>query len=321
MPGVQSRGWVRDRQVHGNMVRTSRGRKMQQEPEAKLSAILAFDGSSCPISRNFPGLERNSRAPQVPWPLNEIPAFAPKIPAHPLNVRQKSEPVFIRRPPLPPRTRFFLRRRRRRRRGEFRYELAYHDWTQIKICGCTRFNMTRTDDKVKDAFTTKCPYEADEGETFLINMREVVDSRHPGSFKEYAFYNKWDNKVRVRGRGRVRPIPADLPGLSALYWCGGTANVRVMAQGCGSFSRANISAPWRLPMSNSTPMGRSRQGLSDLTFWKICPLPAGEISIGSGKITAPLCDASNSYGIYGSCFPSAPPWRPQLYRCGHLCIV
>lgn len=76
-----------------------------------------------------------------------------------------------------------------------RYELAYHDWTQIKICGCTRFNMTRTDDRIKDAFTTKCPYEADAGETFLINMREVVDSRNPGSFKEYAFYNKWDNKV------------------------------------------------------------------------------------------------------------------------------
>ncbi|CAN0073338.1 unnamed protein product [Pylaiella littoralis] len=75
------------------------------------------------------------------------------------------------------------------------YELAYHDWTQIKICGCTRFNMTRTDDRIKDAFTTKCPYEADAGETFLINMREVVDSRNPGSFKEYAFYNKWDNKV------------------------------------------------------------------------------------------------------------------------------
>ncbi|CAM9744608.1 unnamed protein product [Ectocarpus sp. 6 AP-2014] len=75
------------------------------------------------------------------------------------------------------------------------YELAYHDWTQIKICGCTRFNMTRTDDRIKDAFTTKCPYEADEGETFLINMREVIDRSSPGSFKEYAFYNKWDNKV------------------------------------------------------------------------------------------------------------------------------
>ncbi|CAM9779295.1 unnamed protein product, partial [Hapterophycus canaliculatus] len=83
------------------------------------------------------------------------------------------------------------------------YELAYHDWTQIKICGCTRFNMTRTggggidggNGGVKDAFTTKCPYAEDAGETFLINMREVVDSRSPGSFKEYAFYNKWDNKV------------------------------------------------------------------------------------------------------------------------------
>lgn len=62
--------------------------------------------------------------------------------------------------------------------------------------------MTRTDDRIKDAFTTKCPYEADAGETFLINMREVVDSRNPGSFKEYAFYNKWDNKVTV-ARARV----------------------------------------------------------------------------------------------------------------------
>lgn len=85
-----------------------------------------------------------------------------------------------------------------------RYELAYHDWTQIKICGCTRFNMTRTaaggidgvNGGIKDAFTTKCPYAEDAGETFLINMREVVDSRTPGSFKEYAFCNKWDNKVR-----------------------------------------------------------------------------------------------------------------------------
>lgn len=58
--------------------------------------------------------------------------------------------------------------------------------------------MTRTDDRIKDAFTTKCPYEADEGETFLINMREVIDRNSPGSFKEYAFYNKWDNKVLNR---------------------------------------------------------------------------------------------------------------------------
>ena len=56
--------------------------------------------------------------------------------------------------------------------------------------------MTRTDTRIKDAFTTKCPYEADVGETFLINMRETVDFKTPGSFKEYAFYNKWDNKVR-----------------------------------------------------------------------------------------------------------------------------
>ncbi|CAB1096188.1 unnamed protein product [Ectocarpus sp. CCAP 1310/34] len=58
--------------------------------------------------------------------------------------------------------------------------------------------MTRTDDRIKDAFTTKCPHEADEGETFLINMREVIDRSSPGSFKEYAFYNKWDNKVPNR---------------------------------------------------------------------------------------------------------------------------
>lgn len=69
--------------------------------------------------------------------------------------------------------------------------------------------MTRTANVVKDAFTTKCPYAEDAGETFLINMREVVDNRTPGNFKEYAFYNKWDNKVRgvcvnvVRERGRV----------------------------------------------------------------------------------------------------------------------
>lgn len=55
--------------------------------------------------------------------------------------------------------------------------------------------MTRTDNSIKDAFTTFCPYAEEKGETFMINMREVVDSRTPGSFKEYAFYNKWDNKV------------------------------------------------------------------------------------------------------------------------------
>eukprot|EP00903_Cladosiphon_okamuranus_P013763 g12811.t1 len=82
------------------------------------------------------------------------------------------------------------------------YELAYHDWTQIKICGCTRFNMTRTANVVKDAFTTKCPYAEEAGETFLINMREVVDNRTPGSFKEYAFYNKWDNKVVALWKSR-----------------------------------------------------------------------------------------------------------------------
>lgn len=97
-----------------------------------------------------------------------------------------------------------------------RYELAYHDWTQIKICGCTRFNMTRTDTKIKDAFTTKCPYEADIGETFLINMRETVDFATPGSFREFAFYNKWDNKVRA---GLARLLIEAPPLFCCCYEC------------------------------------------------------------------------------------------------------
>lgn len=79
-----------------------------------------------------------------------------------------------------------------------RYELAYHDWTQIDFCGCTRFNMTRSANQIKDAFTTKCPYQFDEAETFVINMREEVNDATPGSFVEHAFYNTWRNKVGSR---------------------------------------------------------------------------------------------------------------------------
>lgn len=88
--------------------------------------------------------------------------------------------------------------------AEQRYELAYHDWTQIEFCGCTRFNMTRTGNQIDDAFTTKCPYQNDEGETYVINMREEVNMATPGSFHEHAFYNTWRNKVQFRfGRSKV----------------------------------------------------------------------------------------------------------------------
>ena len=55
--------------------------------------------------------------------------------------------------------------------------------------------MTRTDYRVLDAFTTACPYERVERQTYVINMHEEVNFNMPGSFKEYAFYNAWDNKV------------------------------------------------------------------------------------------------------------------------------
>lgn len=88
-----------------------------------------------------------------------------------------------------------------------RYELAYHDWTQIKICGCTRFNMTRTDNRIVDAFTTKCPYVEVKGETFLINMKEAINWKSPGSFQEYAFYNTWDNKVGGSAAAIIECVP------------------------------------------------------------------------------------------------------------------
>ncbi|CAM9608471.1 unnamed protein product [Phaeothamnion confervicola] len=73
------------------------------------------------------------------------------------------------------------------------YELAYHDWTQVSICGCTRFNMTLRGQHVEDMFTTKCPRR--DGETYAINMTMTVNPAMPGRLYETAFYTEWPNMV------------------------------------------------------------------------------------------------------------------------------
>lgn len=58
--------------------------------------------------------------------------------------------------------------------------------------------MTRTDNRVLDAFTAVCPYGYTAAKTYIINMHEEMNIKTPGSFKEYAFYHSWDNKVLQR---------------------------------------------------------------------------------------------------------------------------
>jgi hypothetical protein len=76
------------------------------------------------------------------------------------------------------------------------YELAYHDWTQYAICGCTRFNMTQRAHTIEDMFTTKCPKnEPLLGQTYAVNMSMAVNPATPGQFLEKAFYTDWPNMV------------------------------------------------------------------------------------------------------------------------------
>ena len=75
------------------------------------------------------------------------------------------------------------------------YEQAYHDWTQIEICGCTRFNMTRRGNEIEDKFTTKCPYIADAGLTYALPMNMIYDEMRPGQMVEVAFSSEWPNMV------------------------------------------------------------------------------------------------------------------------------
>lgn len=56
--------------------------------------------------------------------------------------------------------------------------------------------MTQTDNRVLDAFTAVCPYGYTAAKTYIINMHEEMNVKTPGSFKEYAFYHSWDNKVQ-----------------------------------------------------------------------------------------------------------------------------
>jgi hypothetical protein len=76
------------------------------------------------------------------------------------------------------------------------YELAYHDWTQYAICGCTRFNMTQRAHTIEDMFTTKCPKnEPLLGQTYAVNMSMAINPATPGQFLEKAFYTDWPNMV------------------------------------------------------------------------------------------------------------------------------
>eukprot|EP00612_Vaucheria_litorea_P005914 CAMPEP_0171460566 /NCGR_PEP_ID=MMETSP0945-20130129/5382_1 /TAXON_ID=109269 /ORGANISM="Vaucheria litorea, Strain CCMP2940" /LENGTH=250 /DNA_ID=CAMNT_0011986777 /DNA_START=284 /DNA_END=1033 /DNA_ORIENTATION=+ len=73
------------------------------------------------------------------------------------------------------------------------YEMAYHDWTQYSICGCTRFNMTRRATTIEDMFTTQCPSQI--GQTYAVNMSMAINPATPGQFLENAFYTDWPNMV------------------------------------------------------------------------------------------------------------------------------
>ncbi len=66
-------------------------------------------------------------------------------------------------------------------------------------------------------------------------------------------------------------------GLATMIPYNNTVNVRVVAQGCGRFSRADLSAAWNLPMPESTPLKRSCRDLSENVVFKIDTRPVVEI--------------------------------------------
>ncbi|KAG5186675.1 hypothetical protein JKP88DRAFT_207382 [Tribonema minus] len=86
------------------------------------------------------------------------------------------------------------------------YELAYHDWTQYSICGCTRFNMTRRATTIEDMFTTQCPRSI--GQTYAVNMSMAINPATPGQFLEKAFYTDWPNMVLDVWAEGDAPAPA-----------------------------------------------------------------------------------------------------------------
>ncbi|CAM9318141.1 unnamed protein product [Chrysoparadoxa australica] len=83
------------------------------------------------------------------------------------------------------------------------YQVAYHDWTQVEICGCTRLNMTEMGTHIEDIFTTKCPANSALGPTYAVNMSMRIDHSTPGRFQETAFYTLWPNSVLHVWKGGV----------------------------------------------------------------------------------------------------------------------
>jgi len=92
------------------------------------------------------------------------------------------------------------------------YELAFHDITQPNMCGCTRFNMTRSGNVIEDMFTVNCPWPWRENldgpwlpgynaagmrqlNLYTCNMTMFYRAASPGVMDEQGFGAVFPNMV------------------------------------------------------------------------------------------------------------------------------